>query len=99
MGQAAYSAAKAAIVGMTLPIARDLAREGIRVTTIQPGIFATPPMLRSQKLVDALSAMVPFPQRLGRPEEYASLALEMIRNGYFNGETVRLDGAIRMQPR
>ena len=99
MGQAAYSAAKAAIVGMTLPIARDLAREGIRVTTIQPGIFATPPMLRSQKLVDALSGMVPFPQRLGRPEEYASLALEMIRNGYFNGETVRLDGAIRMQPR
>jgi NAD(P)-dependent dehydrogenase (short-subunit alcohol dehydrogenase family) len=99
MGQAAYSAAKAAIVGMTLPIARDLAREGIRVTTIQPGIFATPPMLRSQKLVDALSTMVPFPQRLGRPEEYASLALEMIRNGYFNGETVRLDGAIRMQPR
>ncbi len=99
MGQAAYSAAKAAIVGMTLPIARDLAREGIRVMTIQPGIFATPPMLRSQKLVDALSAMVPFPQRLGRPEEYASLALEMIRNGYFNGETVRLDGAFRMQPR
>ena len=99
MGQAAYSAAKAAIVGMTLPIARDLAREGIRVTTIQPGIFATPPMLRIPKLVDALGAMVPFPQRLGRPEEYASLALEMIRNGYFNGETVRLDGAIRMQPR
>jgi NAD(P)-dependent dehydrogenase (short-subunit alcohol dehydrogenase family) len=84
---------------MTLPIARDLAREGIRVTTIQPGIFATPPMLRNQKLVDALGAMVPFPPRLGRPEEYASLALEMIRNGYFNGETVRLDGAIRMQPR
>ncbi len=99
MGQAAYAAAKAAIVGMTLPIARDLAREGIRVTTIQPGIFATPPMLQSQKLVEALSAIVPFPKRLGRPEEYASLALEMIRNGYFNGETVRLDGAIRMQPR
>ena len=99
MGQAAYAAAKAAIVGMTLPIARDLAREGIRVVTIQPGIFATPPMLRSAKLVEALSAMVPFPPRLGRPEEYASLALEMIRNGYFNGETVRLDGAIRMQPR
>ena len=99
MGQAAYAAAKAAIVGMTLPIARDLAREGIRVTTIQPGIFATPPMLRNPKLVEALGAMVPFPQRLGRPEEYASLALEMIRNGYFNGETVRLDGAIRMQPR
>src|SRR6266404_3406439 len=75
IGQAAYSAAKAAIVGMTLTIARDLAREGIRVTTIQPGIFATPPMLQSQKLVEALSAIVPFPKRLGRPEEYASLAL------------------------
>jgi hypothetical protein len=62
-------------------------------------IFATPPMMRNPKLVEALGAMVPFPQRLGRPEEYASLALEMIRNGYFNGETVRLDGAIRMQPR
>ena len=72
---------------------------GIRVVTIQPGIFATPPMMRSTKLVEALSAMVPFPPRLGRPEEYASLALEMIRNSYLNGETVRLDGAIRMQPR
>jgi NAD(P)-dependent dehydrogenase (short-subunit alcohol dehydrogenase family) len=99
MGQAAYSAAKAGIVGMTLPIARDLSREGIRICTIQPGIFATPPMVRNPKLVEALGAMVPFPQRLGRPEEYASLALEMISNGYFNGETVRLDGAIRMQPR
>jgi len=99
MGQAAYAAAKAAIVGMTLPIARDLSREGIRVVTIQPGIFATPPMVRNAKMVESLSAMVPFPKRLGRPEEYASLALEMIRNGYFNGETVRLDGAIRMQPR
>ena len=100
MGQAAYSAAKAAIVGMTLTIARDLAREGIRVNTIQPGIFHTPPMARvPQQMLDALGAMVPFPQRLGRPDEYASLALELIRNGYFNGETVRLDGAIRMQPR
>jgi NAD(P)-dependent dehydrogenase (short-subunit alcohol dehydrogenase family) len=100
MGQAAYSAAKAAIVGMTLTIARDLAREGIRVNTIQPGIFATPAMARATpQMLEALGAMVPFPPRLGHAEEYASLALEIIRNGYFNGETVRLDGAIRMQPR
>ena len=100
MGQAAYSAAKAAIVGMTLTIARDLSREGIRVNTIQPGIFDTPIMSGAPKhLLDALGAMVPFPSRLGSPAEYASLALEMIRNGYFNGETVRLDGAIRMQPK
>ncbi|MES0874296.1 SDR family NAD(P)-dependent oxidoreductase [Sinimarinibacterium thermocellulolyticum] len=100
IGQAAYSAAKAAIVGMTLTIARDLAREGIRVNTIQPGIFDTPAMARApQQMKDALGAMVPFPPRLGCAEEYASLALEIIRNGYFNGETVRLDGAIRMQPR
>ncbi|MFA5941144.1 MAG: SDR family NAD(P)-dependent oxidoreductase, partial [Sinimarinibacterium sp.] len=100
MGQAAYSAAKAAIVGMTLTIARDLSREGIRVNTIQPGIFDTPAMAKApQQMKDALGAMVPFPPRLGRADEYASLALEMIRNTYFNGETVRLDGAIRMQPR
>jgi NAD(P)-dependent dehydrogenase (short-subunit alcohol dehydrogenase family) len=100
IGQAAYAAAKAGIVGMTLPIARDLSREGIRINTIQPGIFATPLMLGApQEMLDALGAMVPFPQRLGAPEEYASLALEMIRNGYFNGEHVRLDGAIRMPPR
>jgi NAD(P)-dependent dehydrogenase (short-subunit alcohol dehydrogenase family) len=100
MGQAAYSAAKAAIVGMTLPIARDLAREGIRVATIQPGIFATPAMAgATPQMLQALGAMVPFPQRMGHPDEYASLALEIIRNGYINGETVRLDGAIRMQPR
>lgn len=100
MGQAAYSAAKAAIVGMTLTIARDLAREGIRVNTIQPGIFHTPAMARATpKMLEALGGMVPFPQRLGHADEYASLALEMIRNGYMNGETIRLDGAIRMQPR
>lgn len=100
MGQAAYSAAKAAIVGMTLTIARDLSREGIRVNTIQPGIFHTPAMAgATPKMLEALGAMVPFPQRLGSADEYASLALEMIRNGYFNGETVRLDGAIRMQPK
>src|ERR1700736_1603230 len=100
MGQAAYSAAKAAIVGMTLTIARDLSREGIRVMTIQPGVFSTPAFSRAPpQMLQALSAMVPFPQRLGHAEEYASLALEIIRNGYLNGETIRLDGAIRMQPR
>ncbi len=100
MGQAAYSAAKAAIVGMTLTIARDLSREGIRVNTLQPGIFDTPAMARApQSMKDALGAMVPFPPRLGYAEEYASMALELVRNGYVNGETIRLDGAIRMQPR
>jgi NAD(P)-dependent dehydrogenase (short-subunit alcohol dehydrogenase family) len=100
IGQAAYSAAKAAIVGMTLTIARDLSREGIRVNTIQPGIFATPAMARATpEMLQSLGSMVPFPKRLGRSEEYASLAMELVRNGYFNGETVRLDGAIRMQPR
>ncbi len=100
MGQAAYSAAKAAIVGMTLTIARDLSREGIRVNTIQPGIFDTPAMARATpEMKQALGAMVPFPRRMGSAEEYASMALEMVRNGYINGETVRLDGAIRMQPR
>ncbi len=100
MGQAAYSAAKAAIVGMTLTIARDLAREGIRVNTIQPGIFDTPAMARATpEMKEALGGMVPFPKRLGHADEYASMALELVRNGYMNGETVRLDGAIRMQPR
>ncbi len=100
MGQAAYSAAKAAIVGMTLTIARDLSREGIRVNTIQPGIFHTPAMARATpEMLEALGGMVPFPKRLGDPSEYASMALEVVRNGYVNGETIRLDGAIRMQPR
>ena len=100
MGQAAYSAAKAAIVGMMLTIARDLAREGIRVNTIQPGIFHTPAMARATpQMLEVLGKMVPFPPRLGRAEEYASMALEIVRNGYVNGETIRLDGAIRMQPR
>lgn len=100
MGQAAYSAAKAAIVGMTLTIARDLSREGIRVNTIQPGIFDTPAMSRATpEMKEALGKMVPFPPRMGNAEEYASMALEMVRNGYLNGTTVRLDGAIRMQPR
>lgn len=100
MGQAAYSAAKAGIVGMTLTIARDLSREGIRVNTLQPGIFDTPAMARApQEMKDALGKMVPFPPRLGNADEYASMALELVRNGYVNGETIRLDGAIRMQPR
>lgn len=100
MGQAAYSASKGGVVGMTLPIARDLSGEGIRVNTILPGIFNTPLMNGAPPQVkEALAASVPFPKRLGNPEEYASLALEMIRNGYFNGEDVRLDGSIRMAPR
>ena len=100
MGQAAYSASKGGIVGMTLPIARDLMAEGIRVNTILPGIFATPMMLGApQHMLDSLGAMVPFPKRLGDPPEYAVLALMMIENGYMNGEHVRLDGAIRMAPR
>jgi NAD(P)-dependent dehydrogenase (short-subunit alcohol dehydrogenase family) len=100
MGQAAYSASKGGVVGMTLPIARDLMSEGIRVNTILPGIFNTPLMNNApQNVKDALAASVPFPKRLGNPHEYASLALEMCRNSYFNGEDVRIDGAIRMAPR
>ena len=100
MGQAAYSSSKAAITGMTLPIARDLMSEGIRVNTIMPGLFSTPLL---QGLPDnvkaALAASVPFPKRLGDPDEYAQLAETMIVNRYFNGESVRLDGAIRMAAR
>jgi NAD(P)-dependent dehydrogenase (short-subunit alcohol dehydrogenase family) len=100
IGQASYSASKAGVVGMTLPIARDLMNEGIRVNTILPGIFDTPLMQGAPENVKAaLAASVPFPKRLGLPDEYASLVLEMCRNGYFNGESVRLDGAIRMAPR
>jgi NAD(P)-dependent dehydrogenase (short-subunit alcohol dehydrogenase family) len=100
MGQAAYSASKGGVVGMTLPIARDLASEAIRVNTILPGIFDTPLMQGAPPQVkDALAASVPYPKRLGHAEEYAQLALTMITNGYFNGEDVRLDGAIRMAPR
>jgi NAD(P)-dependent dehydrogenase (short-subunit alcohol dehydrogenase family) len=100
IGQAAYSASKAGVMGMTLPIARDLMSEGIRVNTILPGLFDTP-LLHGlpDNIKAALSASVPFPKRLGDPAEYASLAVEMIRNSYFNGEHVRLDGAIRMAPR
>ena len=100
MGQASYAASKAGVVGMTLPIARDLSGEGIRVNTILPGIFDTPLLAGAPENVRAaLGASVPFPKRLGMPHEYASLALEMIRNRYFNGEDVRLDGSIRMAPR
>jgi NAD(P)-dependent dehydrogenase (short-subunit alcohol dehydrogenase family) len=100
IGQAAYSASKGGVVGMTLPIARDLMNEGIRINTILPGIFETPLMQGApQNVKDALAASVPFPKRLGNPPEYAQLALTMIENGYFNGEDVRLDGGIRMAPR
>jgi NAD(P)-dependent dehydrogenase (short-subunit alcohol dehydrogenase family) len=100
IGQAAYAASKAGVVGMTLPIARDLMGEGIRINTILPGIFDTPLLQGAPDNVkDALAASVPFPKRLGRPHEFARLAVEMCLNGYFNGEDVRLDGAIRMAPR
>jgi len=100
IGQVAYAASKAAIAGMTLPIARDFMSEGIRINTILPGIFATPLLAGlPEKAQVALAAAVPFPKRLGRPEEYARLVLTMVETGYFNGETVRLDGAIRMPPK
>ena len=100
MGQASYSASKAGIVGMTLPIARDLMGEAIRVNTILPGLFNTPLLQGApEKVKEALAASVPFPKRLGQPEEYADLAEFMISNGYMNGESVRIDGAIRMAPR
>ena len=100
IGQVAYSASKAGVVGMTLPIARDLMGEGIRVNTILPGIFETPLLAGlPEKIRDSLAASVPFPKKLGSPAEYAHLAMTMIENGYFNGEDVRLDGAIRMAPR
>jgi NAD(P)-dependent dehydrogenase (short-subunit alcohol dehydrogenase family) len=100
IGQAAYAASKAGVVGLTLPVARDLMEDGIRVNTILPGIFDTPLLQRAPERVKAsLAAAVPFPRRLGRPDEYAALAEAMITNGYFNGESVRLDGAIRMAPR
>ncbi|HEY2658478.1 MAG TPA: SDR family NAD(P)-dependent oxidoreductase [Caulobacteraceae bacterium] len=100
IGQAAYSASKGGVVGMTLPIARDLSNDGIRVNTILPGIFNTPLLAAAPEAVKAaLGAQVPHPKRLGDPTEYAQLALTMITNSYFNGEDVRLDGAIRMAPR
>jgi len=100
IGQAAYSASKGGVVGMTLPVARDLSRNGIRVCTIAPGIFETPMLLGLPKEAqDSLGKQVPFPSRLGRPVEYAQLARSIIENEMLNGEVIRLDGAIRMAPR
>ena len=100
IGQAAYSASKGGVYAMTLPVARDLAQEGIRCNTILPGIMWTPMMAgMDQKIQDALAAAIPFPSRLGTPADYASLVLELSRNVYINGECIRLDGAIRMAPR
>lgn len=100
IGQAAYSASKGGVVGMTLPIARDLAKSGIRNMTIAPGIFGTPMLFgMPQEVQDALAAMVPFPSRLGRPEDYAKLVKHIIENDMLNGEVIRLDGAIRLAPR
>ena len=100
IGQAAYAASKGGVYAMTLPVARDLAQEGVRVNTILPGIMWTPMMAgMDQKIQDALAAMIPFPSRLGTPQDYASLVLELARNVYINGECIRLDGAIRLAPR
>ncbi len=100
IGQAAYAASKGGVVGMTLPIARDLARNGIRNMTIAPGIFGTPMLFgMPQEVQDALAASVPFPSRLGRPEDYAKLVHQIITNDMLNGEVIRLDGAIRLAPR
>ncbi|MFP5461170.1 MAG: SDR family NAD(P)-dependent oxidoreductase [Gammaproteobacteria bacterium] len=100
IGQVIYGSAKAGVNGLVLPMARDLSDIGIRVNSIMPGIFATPLMLgATPKVLESLSASVPFPKRLGKPEEFGSLALEIARNTYFNGQCVRLDGAIRMAPR
>ena len=100
IGQAAYGASKAAVAGLTLPMARDLARSGVRVMTIAPGIFETPMLMgMPEEVRDALGKMVPFPPRLGLPSEYAQLARAIIENVMLNGETIRLDGAIRMQPK
>ena len=100
VGQVAYGSCKAGVNGLVLPIARDLMDLGIRCNSIMPGIFATPPMLGvPPKVLEVLSASVPFPKRLGKPEEFGSLVVELNRNSYFNGQSIRLDGAIRMPPR
>ncbi|WP_323071667.1 3-hydroxyacyl-CoA dehydrogenase [Mycetohabitans endofungorum] len=99
IGQAAYAASKGGVVGMTLPVARDLSRSAIRVMTIAPGLFETPMLLgMSEELQHALGAMAPFPPRLGKPSEYAMLVKQILDNPMLNGEVIRLDGAIRMQP-
>ena len=100
IGQAAYAASKGGVVGMTLPIARDLSRSGIRNMTIAPGIFGTPMLFTMpQEVQDALAASVPFPSRLGKPEDYAKLVKHILENDMLNGEVIRLDGAIRMAPK
>lgn len=100
IGQIIYGSAKAGVNGLVLPMARDLSDLGIRVNSIMPGIFATPLMLGARpQVLESLAASVPFPKRLGKPEEFGSLALELARNSYFNGQCIRLDGAIRMAPR
>jgi NAD(P)-dependent dehydrogenase (short-subunit alcohol dehydrogenase family) len=100
IGQAAYSASKGGVVAMTLPIARELAQFGVRVNAIAPGVFMTPMMSGlPQAAQDSLGASVPFPARLGQPAEYAALAIHIIENGYLNGETIRIDGALRMAPK
>ncbi|MEG0148004.1 MAG: SDR family NAD(P)-dependent oxidoreductase [Comamonas sp.] len=100
VGQQAYSASKGGLVGMTLPMARDLAQHGIRVCTIAPGLFATPLMQELPEPVQqSLAASIPFPPRLGKPSEFADLALHIVHNGHLNGEVIRLDGALRMAPR
>jgi NAD(P)-dependent dehydrogenase (short-subunit alcohol dehydrogenase family) len=100
VGQQAYSASKGGLVGMTLPMARDLAQHGIRVCTVAPGLFSTPLMRQLPEPVQAsLAASIPFPPRLGKPEEFAQLACHIVTNNHLNGETIRLDGALRMAPR
>ena len=100
VGQQAYSASKGGLVGMTLPMARDLAQHGIRVCTVAPGLFATPLMQQLPEAVqESLAKSIPFPQRLGKPEEFAQLAAHIVTNGHLNGEVIRLDGALRMAPR
>ena len=100
MGQVAYAATKGGIVGMTLPMARDLSKQGIRVNTIAPGVMATPLMLAApQNVQDGIVANIPFPQRLGAPSEFGQLVVHITENSYLNGETIRLDGGVRMQPR
>lgn len=100
VGQQAYSASKGGLVGMTLPMARDLAQHGIRVCTVAPGLFATPLMKQLPEPVQqSLAASIPFPPRLGKPEEFAQLACHIVTNGHLNGEVIRLDGALRMAPR
>ena len=100
VGQEAYSASKGGIVGMTLPLARDLAQFGVRVCTIAPGLFATPLMKElPEEVQQNLAAAIPFPKRLGLPEEFAALAAHIVANGHLNGEVIRLDGALRMAPR